>query len=140
MAKPLHKCIQSPQAFSELVDAYIAACLVKDDKGRFSELITVVGFAMHAGCHKGQISEWHKCYSEPNEHDPQHLIPDAIKRLKEASEWQLTQGCFKDRNAMALALGKCMHGWVEQQHVKHEHDGNVSITVSTGVPGSASGY
>jgi len=128
MAAQLHKAIKSPQGFADSVDKYIEHCKASE------ELATIVGLSLALDCDKGQLSKWLDKYSKPNEHDSKGLIAHAIKRVKAYSEHQLTQECFKKNKAMALALGKCMHGWVEQQHVKHEHTGGVELSIATGVP------
>ena len=133
MAPPLHKAIQKPKRFAELVDKYIAACLVKDDSGK-DDLITMCGLALALRCDKESLVRWSDKYSGVSDHDPELLIHNAIKRAKLASEQQLTRDCYRNRNTMSLALAKCMHGYVEAQHIKHDVQGGVSLMVDTGVP------
>ena len=136
MAPPLHKAIQDPAAFARAVDAYLSACLVKNDAGKDTSLITLTGLGIAVGVYdKTRWSAWSDRFGELPESDPQHLIAKAIKRCKAMSEYQLQQGAVTDRNSMALALGKCMHGWVEQQHVKVDGAIHGSIAVVTGVSG-----
>ena len=142
MAPPLHKAIQSPAGFSTSVDAYIDSCLVKDDSGKDSGVVSVVGLSLHLGTHKDMIATWANRYEKPTEHDPELSISRAIKKLKSASEEQLTRLCVLGRNSMALALGKVNHGWIEKKDViKYEvaHKGSVSISVDFGVPPSEHG-
>ena len=133
MAPPLHKAIQKPARFAELVDAYVNACLIRDDAGK-DTLITMAGLALHLGCDKDSLLNWVDRYAEATEHDPQCLIFGALKKAKAASEQQLEQECYRNKNAMALALGKCMYGWVEQQHVKVNHTGGVQVVVASAIP------
>lgn len=130
MAPKLHKAIADPKRFAKLVQEYMDECTAKE------ELATIVGLALKLDCDKGQLSKWAEKYGKPCEHDPEGLIAHAYKKVKAFGEQQLTQKCYSKNAAMSLALGKCMFGWVEQQHVKHEHSGGVTIAVATGVPGS----
>ena len=132
MAPPLHKAIQDPRKFAAMVDRYIETCLIKDDSGK-DDLISLVGLALSIGCDKDSLLRWSQ-EDALLEHDPGRSIYGAIKKAKLASEQQLQRSCYKDRNAMSLALAKCMYGYVEQQHVKHEHAGGLQLVVSTGVP------
>jgi hypothetical protein len=134
MAPPLHKAIQDPAAFAVAGDAYIAACLTKTDGGKDSDIISIAGFAVMQGCAREMLSDWVERYKEPTVHDPQCHIANAIKRLKATSELQLEREAVLGRNSMALALGKCKHGWIEAQHVKVEGKVSGSIAVVTGVP------
>ena len=138
MAAKLHRSIQDPKRFALLVDDYIKQCLQKDDNGK-DTLISMVGLALHLGCDKDSILRWVDVYKEPSGHDPDCLIYGAIKRAKHASEHQLQQDCYQNRNAMSLALAKCMFGYVEAQHIKHDVQGNVAISVATGVPSATDG-
>ena len=131
MAGKLHKAIADPRKFADNVDAYIKQCLQKDDSGK-DMLISIVGLAVYLGTYKQRLHEWIERYKEPTEHDPDCLIADSLKRAKAASELQLQQDCYRNRNAMSLALAKCMYSYVEQQHVKHEHSGGVSMSVDFG--------
>jgi len=138
MAPPLHKAIQKPAAFQKAVRAYIKRC-THDDAGNALDkpaLATLEGLSLATGVYnKQRWSEWLERYSADKwEGKPERLIADAIKEVKLFSEQQLKQECFRSNKAMALALGKCMHGWVEQQHVKHEHTGGVELSIATGVP------
>ena len=143
MAPPLHKAIQSPAGFSTSVDAYIAACLVKDDSGK-DTLITMAGLSLALACDKESLVRWTEKYGPNSDgdallHDPDRQIYNALKRAKQHSEQQLQQDCYRNRNAMSLALAKCMYGYVEQQHIKHDVKGSVSISVDFGVPPSEHG-
>ena len=132
MAPPLHKAIQKPAAFADKVDKYIAQCLVKDDSGK-DTLISLVGLALYIGCDKDSLLRWSK-HDALLEHDSKRLIYGAIKRAKQHSEIQLQNDCYKNRNAMSLALAKCMYGYVETQHIKNEHSGGVEINVTSAIP------
>jgi len=132
MAPPLHKAIQDARKFADKVDKYIAQCLVKDDSGK-DTLITMAGLALHMACDKESLVRWSKS-DALLKHDPQRFIYNALKKAKASSEQQLAQDCYRNRNAMSLALAKCMYGYVEQQHVKHEHTGGVELSIATGVP------
>jgi len=133
MAPPLHRAIQSPERFADSVDAYIAACLTKDDSGKDSDIISIAGLALALGCNKDMIARWRDKYSEPTEHDPQCLIGSALKKLNDSSEQQLERQAVLGRNSMALVLGKIKHKWVEEQHIKHDVKASGSISVITGV-------
>ena len=128
MAPPLHKAIQDPKKFSRSIDAFIKQC---EDR---EELATIVGLALFLGCDKDSLNRWVEKYSEVTEHDPDRHIYGALKKVKAYGESQLQQKCYSKNAAMSLALGKCMFGWVEQQHVKVDAKVAGDITVVTGVP------
>ena len=136
MATAIHKAIANPQAFSDAVDAYLKSC-THDDSGTLKakpDLATLEGLGLAVGVYEPAYwSRWKERYNEPTEHDPACLISQAIKRAKAFSAQQLKQDCFKSKSAMALALGKCMHGWIEQQHIKVDAKVSGSISVATGV-------
>jgi len=129
MAPALHKAIASPKGFAKSIDKFIQACKDKE------ELATIVGLALALECNKDSLNRWADKYSQVTEHDPHLLIYGALKKVKDFGEWQLTQKCYTKNAAMSLALGKCMFGWVEQQHVKHEHSGGISVSVASNIPG-----
>ena len=133
MAPPLHEAIASPKRFAAQADKYIAKCLEKDEKGK-DTLITMVGLALHMKCDKQSLLNWIERYEKATVHDPDRLIFGAIKKAKAASELQLQQDMYSNRNAMSLALAKCMYGYVETQHVKVDANVSGSLTVCTGVP------
>ena len=139
----VHSAIADPEAFSAAVDAYIKGCTHNDDGSAKDkpDLATLEALGLATGVYTKELwSRWLTKYEDDKYIDqPQALISQAIKRLKRFSENQLKQECFKSNKAMALALGKCMHGWVEQQHIKHDVKGSVSISVDFGVPPSEHG-
>ena len=129
MAPPLHKLIQSPEQFAAMVTAFIADC---NDK---SVAPYKQRFTLAQGIGSNQLHKWGVKYSEPTAHDPTCIIGRAIKGLADANELhQLDRLDKSSSNTNAMFLLKCQHSYVEQQHIKHEHTGNVSIGIATGVP------
>ena len=129
MAPPLHKAIACPRAFSKAVDAYIDSC--RQAEPSYAPILAE--FAVLQGFGSDMISKWADKYQEATEHDPELLIHQAIKRLKDSSEYMLQRKVQQSNSAGSMFLLKSKHKYVEQQHIKVDAKVSGSIAVVTGV-------
>ena len=129
MAPPLHKVIKTPEQFANMVMDFIAECKASG-KTPYKQR-----FCLDNGINKEQLSRWKNKYSEVTEHDPQLLICQAIKSMELASEVQQLDRLDSNSSCSnAMFLLKAQHGYIEQEKVKHEVTGGISIEIATGVP------
>ena len=123
-----HKLISPPENLGRAVDEFIKSCT---ERGVYPY---VTRFALEHGIHKDTLSEWARKHKKSG-YDPDGHIARAVKRLRDANELELLDKLGKSKaDSNAMFLLKCNHGYVEEQHVKHEHTGGVTIEVNTGVP------
>ena len=133
MARDLHPLVRDGEKLTKTVDQFIADCAAKG-VSPFKQR-----FCLEHKIPAEYISRWIERFSEGGS-NPDPVKHQALKRLEQASELrQLDRLDASSSCQNAMFLLKSQHGYVEQQHVKHEHSGNVAISVATGVPSATDG-
>ena len=126
----MHKYTKDPQLLKRDIEAYLS------ERVQAEKTPHMIGMAIALGIHRQRLHDWIETYSEERWRDkPQAVIPDILKIAKQACEGGLLdQVLHSSKPVGAMFVLKSNYGYIESQHVKHEHSGGVQLVVATGVP------